>query len=76
VTNRETGGGLNGGYQVNATTVSDDAFLDTLTGASGADPNQVYELALAQVLQAANGNSDFVGQDLLWSLPGLYPLLP
>jgi titin len=37
-----------------------------------ADPNQAYELALAQVLQAANGNSDFVRQELSWNLLGLY----
>jgi hypothetical protein len=40
------------------------------------DPNQAYEAALAQLLQAANGNSDFVQQDLLWNLLALYPSLP
>jgi hypothetical protein len=41
-------------------------------GAPAHDPNQAYELALAQVLQAANGNSDFVSQELLWSLVGTF----
>jgi len=41
-------------------------------GAPSGDPNQAYEAALSQVLQAANGNSDFVRQDLLWSLLGVY----
>jgi hypothetical protein len=39
------------------------------------DPNQAYEAALALVLQAANGNSDFVSQEVLWNLVGLYPAL-
>jgi hypothetical protein len=37
-------------------------------GDSAHDPDQAYESALAQVLQAANGNNDFVRQDLLWNL--------
>jgi uncharacterized delta-60 repeat protein len=44
-------------------------------GAPAADPNQTYETALAQVLQAVNGNTDFVSQELLWSLVSLYPSL-
>jgi hypothetical protein len=44
-------------------------------GAPSGDPNQAYELALAQVLQAANGNTDFVRQELLWNLFALYPSL-
>jgi hypothetical protein len=36
------------------------------------DPNQPYEAALAQVLQAANANTDFVQQELAWGLIGLY----
>jgi hypothetical protein len=53
-----------------------NAVLGTVTpGAPSGDPNQGDELALAQVLQAANGNSDFVQQELCWNLLGLYPLL-
>jgi hypothetical protein len=33
-------------------------------------PNQAYETALAQVLQAANANADFVQQELIWNLLG------
>ncbi len=40
-------------------------------GNPSGDPNAAYELALAQALQAANGNSDFVTQELLWGLLGL-----
>jgi uncharacterized delta-60 repeat protein len=40
-------------------------------GAPAGDPNQAYELALAQVLQAANGNTDFVQQAVLWNLSAL-----
>src|SRR5262249_21307891 len=36
------------------------------------DPNQAYEAALAQVLQAANLNNDFVTQELLWGLVGTF----
>jgi hypothetical protein len=36
------------------------------------DPNQAVELALEQVLQSANGNGDFVQQELCWGLVGLY----
>src|SRR5262249_15602620 len=39
------------------------------------DPNQAFEAALAQVFQSANLNSDFVQQELLWGLLGLYPTL-
>jgi hypothetical protein len=42
-------------------------------GAPSGDPNQAYEAALVQVFQAANGNSDFVQQELLWNLVALYP---
>jgi ELWxxDGT repeat protein len=45
-------------------------------GAPANDANQAYESALVQVLQAANGNNDFVQQDVLWNLLALYPLLP
>jgi hypothetical protein len=44
-------------------------------GAPASDPNAAYEAALAQVLQAANGNGDFVSQELWWGLVGLYPNL-
>jgi len=40
-------------------------------GAPSGDPNQAYEAALAQVLQAANGNTDFVSQEVLWNLAAL-----
>jgi hypothetical protein len=40
-------------------------------GNPSSDPNAAYELALAQALQAANGNSDFVTQELIWGLLGL-----
>jgi hypothetical protein len=40
-------------------------------GAPALDPNQAYELALAQVLQAVNGNTDFVQQALLWNLSAI-----
>jgi hypothetical protein len=41
-------------------------------GAPPGNPNQAYELALAQVLQAANGNTAFIQQHVLWSLWGVY----
>ena len=41
-------------------------------GAPAHDPNQAVELALAQALQSANGNGDFVRQELAWGLVGLY----
>jgi parallel beta-helix repeat protein len=44
-------------------------------GSQSSDPNQAYEMALAQVLQAANANGDFVSQEMLWGLVGLYPSL-
>jgi hypothetical protein len=47
----------------------------TKPGAPSAEPNQTYETALAQVLQAANGNTDFVSQELLWGLVSVYPSL-
>jgi hypothetical protein len=40
-------------------------------GNPSGDPNAAYELALAQALQAANSNSDFVTQELIWGLLGL-----
>jgi ELWxxDGT repeat protein/VCBS repeat-containing protein len=43
-------------------------------GALANDPNQAYEAALTQVLQAVNGNSDFVKQELNWNLINLYLL--
>jgi hypothetical protein len=39
-------------------------------GNPASDPNTVYEAALAQVLQAANSNTDFMSQELLWGLVG------
>src|SRR5262249_6883678 len=39
---------------------------------SGSDPNTAYKAALAQVLQAVNGNTDFVTQELNWNLSNLY----
>jgi hypothetical protein len=44
-------------------------------GSPSGDPNAAYEQALASVLQAANGNTDFVTQELAWSLLALYPAL-
>jgi hypothetical protein len=40
-------------------------------GTPSSDPNQLYKAALAQVLQAANGNTDFVSQEVLWNLTAL-----
>jgi hypothetical protein len=40
-------------------------------GAPANDPNALYELALTKVLQAANGNGNFVQQELIWNLLGL-----
>ena len=40
-------------------------------GTPSGDPNQAYEAALTQVLQAANGNTDFVKQEVLWNLTAL-----
>src|SRR5262249_5121423 len=40
-------------------------------GTPSGDPNQAYEAALTQVLQAVNGNTDFVKQELLWNLTAL-----
>jgi hypothetical protein len=37
-------------------------------GAPAHDPNQSYELALTQVLSAANANSVFVSQEAIWNL--------
>jgi hypothetical protein len=42
-------------------------------GNPSGDANAAYEQALAQALQAANGNTDFVSQELLWGLIALYP---
>jgi hypothetical protein len=36
------------------------------------DPNQAFEAALTSVFQAANANSDFVTQELLWGLVGTF----
>ena len=36
------------------------------------DPNQAFEAALIGVFQAANANSDFVTQELLWGLVGTF----
>jgi hypothetical protein len=44
-------------------------------GVPSNDPNQPFEAALLQVFQAANGNSDFVKQELSWNLLSLYPSL-
>jgi hypothetical protein len=55
--------------------VANTALGQVSPGAPANDPNAAYELALAQVLQAANGNSDFVQQELAWALLGLYPTL-
>ena len=43
-----------------------------ISGAPSGDPNQLYELALAQVLQTTNRNTDFVSQELSWDLLHLY----
>ena len=43
--------------------------------ATAGDPNQAYQAALTSVLQTANGNTDFVKQELLWNLVNLYPSL-
>jgi hypothetical protein len=39
-------------------------------GNPSGDPNQAFEAALASVLQAANGNTNFVQQELIWNLLG------
>jgi hypothetical protein len=52
-----------------------NAMLALDPRAVSGDPNQAYETALALVLQAANGNGDFVSQEVLWNLVGLYPTL-
>jgi hypothetical protein len=44
-------------------------------GVPSGDPNQAYEQALTAVLHGANGNADFVAQELFWSLVGQYPSL-
>jgi hypothetical protein len=44
-------------------------------GNQSGDPNQAYEAALAQALQAVNGNSEFVSQEALWNLFSVYSLL-
>ena len=36
------------------------------------DPNQAFEAALTSVFQAANANSDFVTQELLWGPVGTF----
>jgi uncharacterized delta-60 repeat protein len=41
-------------------------------GNRSGDPNQAYEAALAQVLLAANANTDFVSPELLWGLVGTF----
>jgi hypothetical protein len=41
-------------------------------GSPANDPNATYEAALTQVLQSANGNGDFVQQELTWHLVSLY----
>jgi hypothetical protein len=40
-------------------------------GTPSGDPNQAYEAALTQVFQAANANTDFVKQEVLWNLTAL-----
>jgi Right handed beta helix region len=40
-------------------------------GNPSSNPNQAYETALTLVLQAANANSDFVQQEVMWNLLGL-----
>jgi hypothetical protein len=47
------------------------ALAQVSPGNPSGDPNAAYELALAQALQAANSNSDFVTQELIWGLLGL-----
>ncbi len=47
------------------------ALLQVKPGNPSGDANQAYEAALAQVLQAANLNGDFVQQEVLWNLFGL-----
>ena len=49
-----------------------NAILALDPKAVAGDPNQAYEAALTQVLQAANLNSDFVSQELLWGLMGTF----
>jgi uncharacterized delta-60 repeat protein len=40
-------------------------------GTPSGDPNQADEAALAQILQAVNGNTDFVKQEVLWNLSAI-----
>jgi hypothetical protein len=48
------------------------ALAQVSPGNPSGDPNQAYEAALTQALQAANGNADFVAQELAWNLVGLF----
>jgi hypothetical protein len=48
------------------------ALAQVRPGAPANDPSQAFEAALAQVLQAANLNSDFVSQELEWGLVGTF----
>jgi titin len=71
-------GGLTSGGFIDVQNLLNDANnvlgLVNPGASSGSDPNTAYEAALAQVLQAANGNSDFVQQEVPWNLVSLYLL--
>jgi uncharacterized repeat protein (TIGR03803 family) len=47
------------------------ALAQVRPGAPANDPNATYELALATILQNANANTDFVLQELQWTLLAL-----
>jgi hypothetical protein len=52
-----------------------NAILGVDPKATTGDPNQAYEAALTQVLQSVNSNTNFVSQDVWWSLFGVYSAL-
>lgn len=71
ITGLTSGGFINVQNLMNAA----NAILALDPRAVAGDPNQPYEAALTQVLQAANLDNYFVQQELLWNLVGLYPTL-
>jgi hypothetical protein len=73
ITGLTTGGFIDVQHLVQA---ANTALGQVSPGDPADDPNPDYEDKLAQVLQAANGNTDFVMQELNWNLIALYNLLP
>jgi hypothetical protein len=72
-----TAGLTSGGFidVQNLMSAANSILAQVSPGVPAGDPNAAYEAALASVLQAANANTDFVQQELLWNLVGLYPSL-